>query len=121
MVSAKCVLVIISDCHGNVQSSQKGGTLSQLHNLINRRNVLTKVARDYHAVSGFVDLVADCHVLDTAMKHLGMMTVDNRLSRLPRLLHLWSADKKEISSANCWNHHQSFALLFIFKITGLDS
>ena len=98
MVSAKCVLVIISDCHGhvlcNVQSSQKGGTLSQLHNLINRRNVLTKVARDYHAVSDFVDLVADCHVLDTAMKHLGMMTVDSRLSSLPRLIYFWSADRK---------------------------
>ena len=44
----------------------EGGTLSQLH-LINRRNAVTKVARD-------------CHVLDTAMKHLGMTTVDSRLS-----------------------------------------
>jgi hypothetical protein len=60
----------------------EGGTLSQLRNLINRRNVVTKVARD-------------CHVLDTAMKHLGMTTVDSRLSSLPRLIHLWSADRKK--------------------------
>ena len=69
-------------------NKQLGVTLSQLHNLINRRNVVTKVARDYHAVSDFVDLVADCHVLDTAMKHLGMMTVDSRPSSLPRLIYL---------------------------------
>ena len=86
MVCAKCALVIISDCRGqvlcNVQNSRDGGNLSQLHNLINRRNVVTKVARDYHAVSDFVDLVADCHVFDTAMKHLGMMPVDSRPSCL---------------------------------------
>ena len=61
----------------------EGGTLSQLHNLINRRNVVTKVARD-------------CHVLNTSMKHLGMLTVDSRLSSLPRLVNLWSADRKKI-------------------------
>ena len=55
-------------------NKQLGGTLSQLRNLINRRNVVTKVARD-------------CHVLDTAMKLLGMLTVDSRLSSLPRLIH----------------------------------
>ena len=40
--------------------------------------MVTKVARDYHVVSDFVDLVADCYVLERAMKHLGMMTVDIR-------------------------------------------
>ena len=66
----------------NVQSSREEGTLTQLRNFINRRNVVTKVARDYHAVSDFVDLVGVCHVLDTAMKHLGMMPVDSSPSSL---------------------------------------
>ena len=72
----------------------EAGTLSQLRNFINMRNVVTKVARDCHVLSDFVDLVTDCHVLATAMKHLGMMTEDSRLSSLPRLIHLWSADRK---------------------------
>ncbi|KAI0229768.1 hypothetical protein LSAT2_019807, partial [Lamellibrachia satsuma] len=52
-----------------IDSSRDGGTLSQLRNLINRRNVVTKVARHYHAVSQFIDLVTDCYVLVAAMEH----------------------------------------------------
>ena len=77
------------------ESSREGGTLSQLRNLINRRNVVTKVARDYHAVADFVDLITDCHVLAATMEHLGMTTVDSRPSSLPGSIHLWPADRKK--------------------------
>ena len=70
---------------------------------------MTKVARD-------------CHVLDTAMKHLGMTTVDSRLSSLPRLIHLWSADRKKyLRLQTVGTIIKSFVLLLIFKIIGLDS
>lgn len=70
--------------------------MSQLRNLINRRNIVTKVARDYHAVSQFIDLVTDCHVLAAAMEHLGMVSVDSQPSNFPRGVHLYPADRKKV-------------------------
>ena len=44
-------------------SSQDGGTLYQLRNLINRRNVVGDPKKDMNACEDFFELVTKAHVL----------------------------------------------------------
>ena len=52
------------------------GTLYQLRNLINRRNVIRKVKNDMNACEDFFELVVTGYVIACAMELLGMSSVD---------------------------------------------
>ena len=53
----------------------KRGTLYQLRNLINRRNVVKKAKNDMNACEDF-ELVVTGHVIACAMQLLGMSSID---------------------------------------------
>ena len=48
------------------------GTLHQLRNLINRRNIVKMPKDDFHAYDDYFRLVLQCHVITAAMKVLGV-------------------------------------------------
>ena len=48
------------------------GTLHQLRNLINRRNVIKKPKDNFNACDDFFRLVLQCHVISAAIKVLGV-------------------------------------------------
>ena len=52
------------------------GTLYQLRNLINRRNVIRKVKNDMNACEDFIELVVTGHIIACAMELLGMSSID---------------------------------------------
>lgn len=52
------------------------GTLYQLRNLINRRNVVKKVKSDVNANEAFFELVVTGHIITCAMEILGMSSID---------------------------------------------
>ena len=54
------------------ESSQESGTLLQLHNLLNRRNVSRNISGKFHASLYFLSLVTTCHILAAAMHFFGM-------------------------------------------------
>lgn len=62
-----------------VESCNEGGTLIQLRNLINRRNVGKgkEVKHQVNEVEDFLDLVIRCHLVAAAMHHFGMSSVSD--------------------------------------------
>lgn len=73
------------DRYYNTASSHESGTLFQLKCLIERKNVDTKVSKDYHADAAFFDMVVDCHVVAAAMKHLNMDSINDRPAGMQRV------------------------------------
>ena len=57
-------------------SSKDVGTLYQLRNLINRRNVVSDPTRDVTACEEFFLLVVEAHILYAAMDTFGMTSID---------------------------------------------
>jgi hypothetical protein len=64
-------------------SARETGTLYQLRNVINRRNVGSSASANYHAVGSFVDLVTSAHVIAAAMKAFGMSNIDDPCPKIP--------------------------------------
>ena len=87
-------LQVIMDRLYSTASSHQGGTLHQLRNLINRRNVVQQVSKNYHADSAFIDLTVNCHVVSAAMTHLNMANLHDRPAVLPGRLEVMSKDAK---------------------------
>ena len=54
------------------ESSQESGTLLQLHNLINRRNISRDISGNFNAALDFLSLVTTSHILAAAMHFFGM-------------------------------------------------
>ncbi|CAC5412689.1 unnamed protein product [Mytilus coruscus] len=77
------VLQVIMDKFYATSSAREQGTLYQLRNVINRRNVVKTVSQDYHADSSFIDLVTDCHVITAAMEHFNLEEVNSTSDRIP--------------------------------------
>ena len=57
-----------------------GGTLYQLRNLINRRNVVSDPSDDVNACEDFLELIVIAHILCAIMAVLGMETLDDNPS-----------------------------------------
>ncbi|XP_033738678.1 uncharacterized protein LOC117326153 isoform X3 [Pecten maximus] len=72
-------------------SARETGTLYQLRNVINRRNVTKNVSADYHAVGSFIDLVTSAHVIAAALKAFGMDSIEDPCPKVP--LFTESADE----------------------------
>lgn len=64
-------------------SAREAGTLYQLRNTINRRNVVKNVSADYHAVGSFIDLVTSAHVIAAALKAFGMSNIEDPCPKIP--------------------------------------
>ena len=58
-------------------SSSDHGTLYQLRNLINRRNVVVDPKRDVNACEDFFVLTVKCHIIAAVMKELQMNSLDD--------------------------------------------
>lgn len=78
----------------NTQSGIEGGTLYQLRNLINRRNVTATVHGRVNEVEDFLEVVISCYLVTSAMHYFGMENVNdvphlnafqNTISSLPLL------------------------------------
>ena len=54
----------------------EGGTLLQLRNLINRRNISSDISGKFNAAIDFFELVLTAHVLAAAMHYFGMSTLE---------------------------------------------
>ena len=54
------------------ESSQESGTLLQLHNLINRRNISRDISGNFNAALDFLSLVTTSHILAAVMHFFGM-------------------------------------------------
>ena len=61
-------------------SSQDGGTLYQLRNLINRRNVVTDPKKDMNSCEDFFELITNAHVLTAAMEKFEMKSLTDAVS-----------------------------------------
>ena len=53
------------------------GSLQQLRDLINRRNVVSEVKKNVHACEDFLTIVVQCHILVGALKYLNMNSLDD--------------------------------------------
>lgn len=59
-------------------SNIDGGTLYQLRNIINRRDVVKQPSKNMNACEGFLDVVVEAHIVSAAMTVFGMQTVDDK-------------------------------------------
>ncbi len=66
------------------------GTLYQLRNLINRRNVKKEVKSDVNAIEDFIEVVTTEYIVSAVMTHLGMSHTSGVLE------HKWRASLKTI-------------------------
>lgn len=71
-----------------MESCREEGTLSQLKNLINRRNVTKTASSNYHANSEFIDLVTECHVISACLQYCGMENSESPCSKIPKGIHI---------------------------------
>ena len=58
------------------ESSQEGGTLLQLRNLIDRRNISRNISGKFNAGLDFLLLIATCHIIAAALHFFGMSDRD---------------------------------------------
>lgn len=79
---------MLIDKYFKPESCREQGTLYQLKNLVNRRNVSKNVSSNYHAASEFIDLVTDCHVIAACLEYCGMGNLESQCKKIPTALHL---------------------------------
>ena len=79
-------------------SSLEGGTLQQLRNLINRRNVSasTSITGHVNDVQDFLLLVTNCHIIAATMHYFSMANIDDEphTSAFPSDIHTMPAKRK---------------------------
>lgn len=77
------------------KSSRERGTLYQLRNIINRRNVVSDVSKGYHATAAFIDLVTECHIITAALEHLNMESPSSECKSLPQNISDLDSESKK--------------------------
>ena len=85
-------------------SASDHGTLYQIRNLIQRRNVGKKTKKDFNAHDSFFDLVTTAHILAVAVEVLGMDDLDDTPCELlvPKDVHtLPKSDRRAILDNIC--------------------
>lgn len=78
-----------------VASAREAGTLYQLRNVINRKNVVKNASADYHAVGSFIDVVTTAHVIAAALKAFGMSNIDDPCPKIPKFTDLADKDSQK--------------------------
>ncbi len=75
------------------------GTLYQLRNLINRRNVKKEVKSDVNAIEDFIEVVTTGYIVSAVMIHLGMSHINDIPSDSIIFHDLWMEDDSVRKSA----------------------
>ncbi len=75
------------------------GTLYQLRNLINRRNVKKEVKSDVNAIEYFIEVVTTGYIVSAVMTHLGMSHINDIPSDSVIFHDLWMEDDSVRKSA----------------------
>ncbi|CAC5406574.1 unnamed protein product [Mytilus coruscus] len=88
-------LQVIMDRYYSTNSSRERGTLYQLRNIINRRNVVSDVSKGYHASADFIDLVTECHIITAALEHLNMESPSSECESLPENISKADSETKK--------------------------
>ena len=80
------------DRHYKNGSSTQGGTLLQLRNMVNRRNIAANMSGRFNAAIDFLQLVTNCHIVAATMHHFGMRTPSDNptCNILPSQIGKWS-------------------------------
>ena len=60
-----------------MNSSKEGGTLLQLKNIINRRNIGKDISGKVNEVEDFLELVINCHLIAAALHFFSMESVSD--------------------------------------------
>ncbi len=68
------------------------GSMCQLRNLIDRRNVSANSESDYNACDDFLVLVIECHIIASAMEYLKMEATTSQPSHHMMTEELWMED-----------------------------
>ena len=93
-------------------SGAEHGTLYQLRNLTDRRNVVKKPKADFNACDDFFQLVVICHVLAAAMEVLRMNSITDTPDEALIPADTWmqtKEDRKSILHATCKSIVDQFA------------
>ena len=72
------------------------GTLYQIRNLIDRRNITKHPKSDVNAAEDFLEVVIISHILTAVMTYLGMNSLDEMPSTEFLSQDIWMSDGKEI-------------------------
>ena len=102
------------------------GTLYQIRNLINRRNVTTRPKSDVNASEDFLELVTDGYIVAAVMSYLGMSSFDDIPSSDIVSTDIWMEDEavrtkalEEIAS-HITNKHVDLGVVFK-DVSAVDS
>ena len=76
-------------------SASDSGTLFQLRNLLNRKNIGISPKKDVNSHEDFFHLIVDAHVLVPAMEFLGMDSLDDNPNAEIFPPNVWMLDKEE--------------------------
>uniref|UniRef100_A0A1X7SZV1 Uncharacterized protein n=1 Tax=Amphimedon queenslandica TaxID=400682 RepID=A0A1X7SZV1_AMPQE len=64
----------------DTKSFMDKGSMAQLRNLIDRRNISADSESDYNACDDFFTVVVECHIIAAAMQYLKMATINDQPS-----------------------------------------
>ncbi|XP_019862116.1 PREDICTED: uncharacterized protein LOC109590666, partial [Amphimedon queenslandica] len=76
----KCLLEVIWKKFYDTKSFMDKGSMAQLRNLIDRRNISADSESDYNACDDFFTVVVECHIIAAAMQYLKMATINDQPS-----------------------------------------
>ena len=90
----------------SAKSAAEHGTLYQIRNAINRRNVVQKPLKDFNACEDFFILVVECHILAASMEMMKVKTKEDTpsTSLIPDGVDTWvrdDEDRRKILEAVC--------------------
>lgn len=98
------------------------GTLQQLRNIINRRNVVSDPKTDVNSCEDFWLLVVTCHILCAAMKLLNRTSLHDFPSNAEEEWNLATVDDRRSKLYSiCFEIHTKFVDLSAFSITTCTS
>lgn len=102
----------------NTSSILDKGTLYNLRNVVNRRNVSASVDDDFNACEDFFKSVVECHVVAAAMHHLKMCSLSDIPCHAKLQEDLWLLDddaRRDILIDICMEIVFKFAAIFCKK------
>ena len=79
----------------DTKSGMERGTLYQLRNLINRRNVKKRVKSDVNATEDFIEIVVTGYIISAVLSYLGMSCINDVPSDSILSPALWMEEDSE--------------------------
>ena len=75
-------------------SNSQCGTLLQLRNMLNQRNVSADVSGQFNSTVDFVELVTNCHIVAAAMNFFGMIDVTSNPTNNAMHITKWPVGRR---------------------------